>query len=529
MAKSSKDIQLSELKDLISQLNMTIKTLNETIARQQQENDNLKAEMAWLKQKLFGSSSERRAAPFPGQMGLFDGEEEKPLELIEPEVVSLPKKSRKKKSTLKEQFENLPTRQVPVDTLSDEDKICSICGTQMVPIGTEIIRTEIVYTRPKLERIEYIATTYGCPQCKDTEEPQFIKDNGRPAFIEGSYVSESLLSLIAYQKYGLYLPLYRQEKDFLQLNAPISRSTMAKNLITAAQEYLQPMYDFFHRKLLYRRFLMMDETPVQVLKEDDRRAQTKSYFWVIRTGEDGLNPIILYNYTPTRAGENARRFLNGIAPGFYLMADGYQGYNKVQETNRCCCFAHIRRYLLESIPKGMEKDYTNPAVQGFLYCEKLFAYERSYREKGLNYKQIYTRRLKDEKPVIEGFLAWLKQVEPGSNGKLKKAITYIRNREEFLMTYLEDGRCSFSNNLSENSIRPVTVGRKNWLFSDTPEGAQANTLYLTVVEMAKAYGLDLYKYLNFLFEQRSSKDMSDEELEKLAPWNESVKELCSVK
>lgn len=200
-----------------------------------------------------------------------------------------------------------------------------------------------------------------------------------------------------------------------------------------------------------------------------------------------------------------------------------------KETNRCCCWAHIRRYLLDSIPKGMDKDYTNPAVQGFLYCEKLFAYERSYREKGLSHKQIYNRRLKDEKPVIEGFLSWLNQVNPGSNGKLKKAITYIKNREAFLMTYLEDGRCSFSNNLSENSIRPVTVGRKNWLFSDTPEGAQANTLYLTIVEMAKAYDLDLYQYLNFLFEQRPNKEMSDDELEKLAPWNESVKELCSIK
>ncbi|MED9903215.1 MAG: IS66 family transposase [Lachnospiraceae bacterium] len=529
MAKGSKDIQLSELKDLISQLNTTIKTLNETIARQQTENDNLKAEMAWLKQKLFGSSSERRSDPFPGQMGLFGPEEEKPLEIIEPEVVPLPPKSRKKKPTLKEQFENIPTRQVPVDTLSEEDKICPLCGTQMVSIGAEIIRTEIKYTRPKLERIEYIATTYGCPECKDTEEPQFIKDNGKPALIPGSYMSESLLALIAYQKYGLYLPLYRQEKDFLQLNAPISRSTMAKCLITAAQEYLQPMYDYFHHKLLCRRFLMMDETPVQVLKEDDRRAQTKSYFWVIRTGEDGLNPIILYNYTPTRAGENARQFLNGIAPGFYLMADGYQGYNKVQETYRCCCFAHIRRYLLESIPKGMDKDYTNPAVQGFLYVEKLFSYERSYREKGLSYKQIYTRRLKDEKPVVEGFLAWLKQANPGSNGKLKKAITYIRNREEFLMTYLEDGRCSFTNNLSENSIRPVTVGRKNWLFSDTPEGAQANSLYLTIVEMAKAYGLDLYEYLNFLFENRPHKDMSDDELDNLTPWSKTVQELCKIK
>ena len=491
MAKSSKDIQLAELKDLISQLNTTIKTLNETIAKQQTENDNLKAEMAWLKQKLFGSSSERRKEPFPGQMSFLDSEEEKPLEMIEPEVVEIPKKPRKKKTSLKEQFENIPTRQVKVDTLSDEDKQCPNCGTQMVPIGTEVIRTEIVYTRPKLEKIEYIATTYSCPECKDTEDPQFIKDNGAPAFISGSYISESLLSHIAYQKYGLYLPLYRQEKDFSKMNAPISRTTMARCLITASQEYLEPLYEFFHQKLLYRRFLMMDETPVQVLKEDDRRPQTKSYFWVIRTGEDGLNPIILYNYTPTRAGENAKQFLNGIAPGFYLMADGYQGYNKVLETNRCCCWAHIRRYLLEAIPKGMEKDYANPAVQGFLYCEKLFSYERSYREKGLSYKQIYTRRLKDEKPVIEGFLLWLKKVNTGSNGKLKKAITYIQNREEFLMTYLEDGRCSFSNNLSENSIRPVTVGRKNWLFSDTPEGAKANTIYLTMVEMAKAYDLDL--------------------------------------
>ena len=259
MAKSSKDIQLSELKDLISQLNMTIKTLNETIAKQQAENDNLKAEMAWLKQKLFGSSSERRKDEFPGQLSLFDAEEEKPLELIEPEVVELPKKPRKKKTTLKEQFANIPTRQVMVDTLSDEDKICSVCGTQMVPIGTEVIRSEIIYTRPKIERIEYVATTYGCPKCKDTEEPQFIKDNGKPALIPGSYMSESLLSFIGYQKYGLYLPLYRQEKDFKQLNAPITRSTMAKCLITAGQEYLQPMYDFFHRKLLKRRFLMMDE------------------------------------------------------------------------------------------------------------------------------------------------------------------------------------------------------------------------------------------------------------------------------
>lgn len=170
---------------------------------------------------------------------------------------------------------------------------------------------------------------------------------------------------------------------------------------------------------------------------------------------------------------------------------------------------------MEAIPKGHEKDYSNPAVQGVLYCNKLFEYERTYKEKGLSFKQIYNHRLKDQKPVIEGFLAWIKQVNPGSNGKLKKAITYIRNRENFLMTYLEDGRCSLSNNLSENSIRPITVGRKNWLFSDTPDSASANALCLTIVEMAKAYDLNLYEYLKYLLEHRPNKDMTDDELAKL--------------
>lgn len=530
MTKSSRDIQLSELKDMIAQLNLTIKTLNDTIARQQSENDNLKAELAWFRQKMFGSSSERRTDGIAGQLSLFDNpDEEKPVERIEPEIAEAPKKSRRKKPTLKELFKDIPTRQVLADTLSAEDKICPLCGSEMLAIGTEVIRSEIVYTPPKLERIEYIATTYACPECKDTEEPQFIKDNGRPALISRSYASESLLAYILYRKYGLYIPLYRQEQDFLQMSAPISRTSMAHWIITAGQEYMQPVYDYFRRELLKRRFLMMDETPIQVLKEEGRSAQSKSYFWLIRTGEDGLNPIILYNYTSTRAGENAKKFLDGIEPGFYLMADGYQGYNKVKETKRCCCWAHIRRYLLEAIPKGQEKDYSNPAVQGVLYCNKLFEYERTYKEKGLSFKQIHNRRLKDQKPVIEGFLAWIKQVNPGSNGKLGKAVTYIKNREDFLMTYLEDGRCSLSNNLSENSIRPVTVGRKNWLFSDTPDGASANALYLTIVKMAKAYGLNLYEYLKYLLEHRPNRDMADDELAKLAPWNEDVQKKCCKK
>jgi hypothetical protein len=271
---------------------------------------------------------------------------------------------------------------------------------------------------------------------------------------------------------------------------------------------------------------MADETPIQVLKEPDRRAQTKSYVWLVRTGDDGEIPIILYNYTPTRAGKNAAAFLKGAGEGFFLMTDGYQGYNKVPEAQRCCCWAHIRRYWLKAIPKGHESDYTHPAVQGLLYCNKLFEYERSYREKKLSLKQIYKRRLKDEKPVIEAFLAWLDKLHPQTGDSITKAVTYSQNCRPYMMNYLKDGACSLSNNLSENSIRPVVMGRKNWLFSDTPDGANASMKIFSMIETAKANGVDPLKYLNFLLEHRPSAEMTDDELEALAPWGEMAQETC---
>ena len=106
-----------------------------------------------------------------------------------------------------------------------------------------------------------------------------------------------------------------------------------------------------------------------------------------------------------------------------------------------------------------ESDFTLPAVQAVLYCNKLFEFERRYREKGYNYKKRYERRLKDEKPILEAFLSWLEVQKLGNNSKWNTALTYARNRKEDFMTYLEDGRCSLSNNLSENAIRPITVGK----------------------------------------------------------------------
>ena len=391
-----------------------------------------------------------------------------PLE-VEYIEVKAHKKARKSKAAYDEVFADLPTENVYVDTLTEEQKTCDVCGTMMVPIGHELIRTELRYTEPKLERIDYYATTYECPQCKETEDPRFIKDEGTPALIPGSYASSGLAAHVMYYKYVMSMPL---------------------------------------------------------LKEEGRRPQSKSYVWLVRTGDNGGIPIILYNYTPTRAGSHAAAFLAGADPGYYLMVDGYKGYNKVPEAQRCCCWAHIRRYWLRAIPKGHEKDYTHPAVQGFLYCNKLFEYERSYREKGLSLKQIYNRRLKDQKPVIEAFLSWLDQLHPESGDRLIKAINYSNGCRPFMMNYLKDGACSLSNNLSENSIRPLVVGRKNWLFCDTPAGADASMKIYSMIETAKVNELDPLKYLSFLLEHRPGAEMSDGELEQFAPWSKLAQETC---
>ena len=275
MAPSAKDIQFRELKDTIPQLNTTIRTQNDLILslqRMLEERNarddgkdriivNLQAQLEYFKQKLFGSSSEKRRE-LPGQLNLFSetvSEEEPAPELIEPEFIELNtgKKKRKPKAGYDEMFADLPACHVEVDTLTEEQKHCPVCQGRMVPIGHEEIRTGIRYTRAKLERVVYIAATYGCPVCKGTENPQFIKDEGLPALIPGSYASSSLVSHIMYGKYADALPLYRQEKGSELLGASISRTTMAGWIITCTRDYLQPVNDYFHRQLLERHFLMV--------------------------------------------------------------------------------------------------------------------------------------------------------------------------------------------------------------------------------------------------------------------------------
>ena len=158
---------------------------------------------------------------------------------------------------------------------------------------------------------------------------------------------------------------------------------------------------------------------------------------------------------------------------------------------------------------------------------RLFDHERYSTAKKHTPEQRHAYRLEKEKPTLDAFWKWISQQSPKKGTRFEKAVNYAQNHKDEFMTYLEDGRCSFSNNLSENAIRPFTVGRRNWLFSDTPKGADASAMVYTMVEMAKAHNLNIYKYLNYLLEQLPRTAMADEELSKLVPWNDTVQATCS--
>ena len=534
MARDSRDQQLIELKDTIKELNITIKNLNalvEAANKREEEHvqreKNLQEQIDYLTKKLFGKSSEKRSDDIEGQMNLFneaEAETEKNTpDPLENEFITVEKHTRKKKSTMAEKFAGIPTEKVYLD-LDEDKRTCDICGSDLERIGEEFVRREIEIIKPGVKIIEYYSINYGCPKCKnESEVPHIVKGkDGHPHMLHGM-ASASTVAWVMYQKYANSLPLYRQEQDFKRLyGLDIGRGTIAKWIINNAKDFFAPLCKYFQRKLIAGRYVMADETPLQVLKEPNRRPETKSYMWVFRTGEYDEEQIVLFHYSETRAGDTAKEFLEGFSG--YLMTDGYSGYNKLKDCTRTSCWSHVRRYLIDAIPKGKEYDHNQPAVQGLTYINLLFDMERRIHSKrNASFDAVKKYRLEKEVPVLNGFFAWLDEQSAIKGSRLDKALTYIRNRRKYLTTYLEDGGCSFNNNTSERSCKAFVTGRKNWLFADTQDGATASALVYSIVETAKACEIDVYHYLKYLLLKTPTDQTPDEELEKLCPWHPECK------
>ena len=392
----------------------------------------------------------------------------------------------------------------------------------MVEIGVEVRRTLEVIPE-KIIVHEDIYHNYACKECeKESDQALIIKTPREPAVIPGSFASASIIAYIMIMKYVMGAPLYRQEQNWKRKKIELSRQTMSNWLVRCAHTWLKPVFNALHQKLLLYKYLHADETELQVLHEPGKPAQSQSYIWVYRTGKHAVHPIVLYEYQPNRKQENPTRFLQGFEG--YLQTDGYCGYNKLNKVTRVGCLAHVRRKFTdaEKAAKGKKSPTVTTAIA---FCSKVFKIEEELAD--LPCEERYEKRLIRVKPVLEEFFDWAETRHAAPKSKLGEALAYTHNQRPFIMNYLLDGHLEVSNNIAERSVKPFVIDRKNFLFANTPAGAEGSAITFSIIETAKANGLDPFKYLTYILKTAPSLDQkTDNWVNVLLP--ENAPDSCRV-
>lgn len=522
---------LLELLEQQKQMNIALQKNNENLVEQVRR---LTDQVTFLTQKLYGRKSEKTAVLMDGQQilpGMFnEAEATADPAVIEPEILEQPVRRSRAGYARKEAFARLPIEELHC-TVDAANRICPDCGSGLVSIGQKLIRQELHYIPAKLSIQNIYAESYECRPCRKAGKPAILQARTPEPVLQHSYASASTVATTMYQKYVQAIPLYRQEKDWKAMGVDVvNRQVLSNWILKTTQEWLQPVIEYMSQIQKQDHYLHMDETTLQVLKEPDRSDTTKSHMWVIASSEHSQKPMRLFHYAPGRGGKYAKDYLSGFSG--YLHTDGYAGYNGVADVKRCQCWAHVRRGYADCLKGKSESERQDTlAAQGLAYCNKLFELEQKFKSLSADDRQ--KARMAQSKPVLAAYWAWseeaLTQVLPKT--RVGTAIQYALNRRSDLETYLEDGNCAISNNPAENSIRPFTVGRKNWLFAGSPAGAHASACVYSLVETAKVNGIEPFAYLNALLTLIPGSDYRNnpEQMEQLMPWHEFMQDLRADK
>ena len=506
----------------------TVKTVTISIEEYEglrAENARLNQQVQWLlegiklsRRKLFGASSEKSSASEQLSF-LFNEAEvnEDQAAATEEETVPVSAHERRRRSG---SVKDVLPENVPVDIVEhripEEERICEECGTVMQEIGKEVRRTlQIIPAQVRIHEDWYY--TYACQKCKlVAENTPVVKAKKNPAVIPGSFASPEAIAQIMTQKFVMGSPLYRQEQALERMGVHLSRQTMSSWILRAAQDWLKPVYECLHRELVQRQVLHADETTLQVLHEPGKSAHTDSYMWLYRTSSDTDKHIVLYEYQPNRKADHPKEFLKGFSG--YLHTDGYKGYHVLPEEIRVVgCWAHARRYFdeaLKVLPAAQRN--ASQAHKGWAYCNQLFAIEDKLKK--CSPRERYHQRQKKAKPILDAFLRWAQSRNAAPQSAFGKAIHYLLEQWPYLTAYLEDGRLEISNNRAERSIKPFVIDRKNFLFANTPGGAQGSAIIFSMIETAKENGLDPYKYLLHILQTAPAMNL-ERDVQRLLPWN----------
>ena len=463
-----------------------------------------------LKRKRFGPSADRIPEE---QLKLFDEAELEALivaleqEVVQPAAKQPPQEKPKKKPVRRPLPEHLPRVERIVD-LPAADK--QAMGSDWTFIGFEQSEQLAVIPRQPyvivFKRAKYVPINEDVP---GAEQGVVIAPRA-PQLLPKAIGHSSLIADVVVGKFVDALPLYRQEKIFAREGIDLSRQTMAGWMIQLEAK-LTPLMAAMKALLCEGRVVHIDETRLQVLKEPGREAGQQSYMWVY-VGGPPERPVVCFQYADTRAGEVPRQFLPASGSGppgadpppwtFYILTDGYAGYNALAREARvignAACWAHVRRKFVEA---AAGRNNTAAAHQMVAFIRQLYAIERGIRDETPQQRKAV--REARSKPLLDKIKAWLdaKVASTLPKGLLGKAIAYALGLWPQLCVFLEDGHLELDNNKAENAIRPFVVGRKNWLFSGSPRGAQASATLYSLIESARANHLEPRAYLTFLFER----------------------------
>ncbi len=499
------------------------------------QNAELTAKVEWFMEQFklaghrqFGASSERSISA-EQQPSLFnEAEKEAGSEHVEPTLETVTYKRQKQKGRREAVLEDLPVETIEY-RLTPEEQVCPNCGGPLHEMSTEV-RQELKVIPAQVKVVKHVRHIYACRRCEREETSTPVVTAKAPSpVIPGSLASPSAVAYIMNQKYVDGLPLYRQEQQLSRLGVELSRQTMANWVVKSADKWLEPLYDRLREHLLKRDILQADETTLQVLHEEGREAESQSYMWLYRTGRDGP-PVVLFDYKTTRAGKHPKKFLSGFKG--YLQVDGYSGYDMLPDVTLVGCWAHARRKFDEALKVLPADKRSSPSValEGLSFCNRLFTIERGLSE--ASPEERYKARLELSRPVLDDFSAWLHsqsaRVLPQS--LLGQAVRYCLSQWGKLERFLLDGRLEIDNNRSERSIKPFVIGRKGWLFANTPKGARASAVVYSIVETAKENGLVPFEYLKYLFEQLPNLGAptfgGSPDLGELLPWSDSLPATC---
>ena len=484
----------------------------------QNEYDELKEKYELLIYKRFARSAEQLLAD-SSQPLLFTEETEQQRLEEKTEVTELQKVKSftRKKAGRKPLSENL-TRKEKIIDISESEKTCA-CGAILNRIGEETSeRLQIMPPEIYVEKI--VRPKYACPCCEgadDEERPTVRMAPVEPTIIPRGIATPSVLSTIFTQKFEMHLPYYRQEKQLAQIGAKISRQDMS-NWQQQVYIKLNPLLVLLKDIVRSGPVMQMDETEVQVMGEDGRNDKQKSRMWLARGGPPGKT-VIWYEYHPTRAAYHAKEFLEGYRG--YLQTDGYNGYDTavkdMPEIIQVGCFAHARRRFFEA-SKASKKPQS--AEEGIKHIRKLYELENNLRSQNLNENIFLEKRKTIATEILSEFREWLlkRQIELLPSSLLGEAVGYMLNQWDKLVAYLESPYLTPDNNACENAIRPFVIGRKNWLFCQSPRGAKSSCAMYSLIETSKQNGLIPFRYLMALFEKVPLAS-SLEDWEKLLPWN----------